>query len=88
MNRSNTVPLLSLEDINRIIQMAWEDRTTFESIFLQFGLQEKDVIALMRREMKRSSFEMWRERVTGRTTKHAKLRQSAQYRFKSSNQKY
>jgi uncharacterized protein (TIGR03643 family) len=42
----------------------------------------------MRREMKRSSFEMWRERVTGRTTKHAKLREPAQYRFKSSNQKY
>jgi uncharacterized protein (TIGR03643 family) len=88
MNHPNTSPNLTLEDTNRIIQMAWEDRTTFEAIFLQFGLQEKDVIALMRREMKRSSFEMWRERVTGRNTKHAKLREVAQYRFKSSNQKY
>ena len=88
MNHSNTAPNITLEDTNRIIQMAWEDRTTFEAIFLQFGLREKEVIALMRREMKRSSFEMWRERVTGRTTKHAKLREPAQYRFKSSNQKY
>ncbi len=85
---NNTASNLTLEDVNRIIQMAWEDRTTFEAIFLQFGLQEKEVIALMRREMKRSSFEMWRERVTGRATKHAKLRQPAKYRFKSSNQKY
>jgi uncharacterized protein (TIGR03643 family) len=80
--------MLSPTDINRIIQMAWEDRTTFEAIELQFGLKEKEVIALMRREMKRSSFEMWRERVTGRATKHAKLRTPAKYRFKSSNQKY
>ncbi len=88
MNYPNAAPNLTLEDTNRIIQMAWEDRTTFEAIFLQFGLQEKDVIALMRREMKRSSFEMWRERVAGRATKHAKLREDAQYRFKSQNQKY
>lgn len=88
MNPPNTAPKLTLEDTNRIIQMAWEDRTTFEAIFLQFGVPEKEVIALMRREMKRSSFEMWRERVTGRTTKHAKLRLPAKYRFKSRNQKY
>lgn len=85
---TNTTSKLTTADINRIIQMAWEDRTTFEAIFLQFGLREKDVIALMRREMKRSSFEMWRERVTGRATKHAKIRTPAQYRFKSTNQKY
>jgi uncharacterized protein (TIGR03643 family) len=78
---------LSAEDRSRIIEMAWEDRTTFEAIFLQYGLREKDVIALMRSEMKRSSFEMWRKRVTGRTTKHKHLREPGLYRFKSQNQK-
>jgi uncharacterized protein (TIGR03643 family) len=67
-------PALSAEDISRTIEMAWEDRTPFESIELQFGLNESAVIALMRREMKRNSFKMWRERVTGRATKHAALR--------------
>ena len=54
--------------------MAWEDRTPFEAIKSQFGLNESAVIALMRHEMKRSSFKMWRERMTARTTKHAALR--------------
>jgi uncharacterized protein (TIGR03643 family) len=61
-------------DISRIIEMAWEDRTPFESIEVQFGLNESAVIALMRRQLKRSSFKMWRERMAGRTTKHAALR--------------
>ena len=61
-------------DISRIIEMAWEDRTPFESIAMQFGLNESAVIALMRRQLKRSSFKMWRERMSGRTTKHAALR--------------
>ena len=61
-------------DISRIIEMAWEDRTTFEASELQFGLNESAVIALMRREMKASSFRMWRKRMAGRTTKHAALR--------------
>ena len=82
-----TVPELSREDISRIIEMAWEDRTTFEAIRLQYDLQEQDVIALMRREMKRSSFTMWRERVSGRATKHEKKRAPGLYRFKSQNQK-
>ena len=60
--------------ISRIIEMAWEDRTPFESIEMQFGLNESAVIALMRRELKRSSFKMWRERMAGRATKHAALR--------------
>ncbi|MDV2994713.1 MAG: hypothetical protein N4J56_004367 [Chroococcidiopsis sp. SAG 2025] len=63
-------PDLAPETIDRVIEMAWEDRTPFEAIELQFGLLEKDVIALMRRQMKPSSFKMWRERVTGRKTKH------------------
>jgi uncharacterized protein (TIGR03643 family) len=54
--------------------MAWEDRTAFEAIEAQFGLNESAVIALMRRQLKPSSFRMWRKRVTGRTTKHAALR--------------
>ena len=56
--------------------MAWEDRTPFDAIALQFGLAEPDVIALMRRELKLASFKLWRQRVTGRNTKHAALRSS------------
>ena len=66
--------LLSPADISRVIEMAWEDRTTFEAIQAQFGLNESAVIALMRREMKASSFRMWRKRMAGRVTKHAALR--------------
>lgn len=73
---------LSIADTDRIIEMAWEDRTSFEAIEIQFGLQEKDVIALMRREMKASSFKMWRKRTNGRETKHAALRSDDVSRFK------
>lgn len=62
------------QQIDRIIEMAWEDRTPFEAIKFQFGLAEKDVIELMRREMKPSSFKMWRARVSNRSTKHLALR--------------
>ena len=68
--------------IDRIIEMAWEDRTPFEAITFQFGISEQEIIEIMRREMKPSSFRMWRERVQGRTTKHAKLRTSGIDRFK------
>lgn len=68
--------------------MAWEDRTPFEAIYAQFGLRENDVRALMRRHMKQSSFRMWRERVTGRKTKHLMLRAFEKGRFKSSNQRF
>ena len=61
-------------DISRIIEMAWEDRTAFEAIEAQFGLNESAVVALMRRHMKPSSFRMWRKRTAGRVTKHAVLR--------------
>ena len=67
---------LSPADISRIIEMAWEDRTTFEAIELQFGLNESAVVSLMRSEMKASSFRMWRKRMAGRVTKHAALRPS------------
>jgi uncharacterized protein (TIGR03643 family) len=60
-------------DISRIVEMAWEDRTPFEAIEAQFGLNESAVIALMRQHMKPSSFRMWRKRMAGRATKHASL---------------
>ncbi len=68
------LPTLSPEDISRIIEMAWEDRTPFEAIELQFGLNESAVVNLMRTQIKRSSFAMWRERMRGRVTKHQALR--------------
>ena len=77
----------SERDLDRIIEMAWEDRTTFEAIEFQFGLKEQEVINLMRREMKLKSFKMWRKRVQGRKTKHEKLRTFAKGRFKCSRQK-
>ncbi|MGG9961406.1 TIGR03643 family protein [Ferruginibacter sp. SUN106] len=79
--------ILNIKDIDRIIEMAWEDRTTFEAIAIQFGVPEKEVIRLMRREMKASSFKMWRKRTNGRITKHAALRSNEVTRFKCSRQK-
>lgn len=78
---------LTQEDIDRIIEMAWEDRTTFDAISAQFGLSEKEVIALMRKEMKESSFKMWRKRVQGRITKHKAKAPEDLDRFKSKMQK-
>jgi uncharacterized protein (TIGR03643 family) len=65
---------MNQETESRIIEMAWEDRTPFEAIEQLYGLTESQVISLMRRTMKPSSFRMWRARVSGRKTKHAKLR--------------
>lgn len=62
------------EHISRIIEMAWEDRTPFEAIQNLFGLPEKQVIKLMRKNMAPGSFKVWRKRVSGRKTKHLKLR--------------
>ena len=78
---------LSDEQIDRIIEMAWEDRTPFDVILSQFGLKEQDVIKLMRREMKPSSFKMWRARVQGRSTKHSKNRSDDVERFRCSRQR-
>ena len=69
-------PLPDPADLSRIIEMAWEDRTPFEAIERLYGLREPQVIALMRRHLKPRSFALWRERVSGRKTKHAKLRSS------------
>ena len=65
---------LSHGDVSAVIQMAWEDRTTFETIYERVGLREPEVIRLMRAELKPSSFRMWRTRMKGRTTKHRALR--------------
>lgn len=75
-------------EIDRIIEMAWEDRTTFEAIEQQFGLNEASVIALMRKELKRSSFKMWRKRVNcGISQKHLLKRRANITRFKCSLQR-
>lgn len=78
---------LTLEDIDRIVGMAWEDRTPFEAIKSQFGVSEQQVIEIMRREMKHSSFRMWRERVQGRATKHLAKRDFAEGRHKCDRQR-
>ena len=76
------------KDIDRIIEMAWEDRTPFEAIKMQFDFSEADVITLMRRELKRSSFNLWRKRVnSGVSQKHALKRNPDITRFKCSLQK-
>ena len=74
--------------IDRIIEMAWEDRTPFEAITIQFGLTESDTIKLMRSELKRNSFNLWRKRVnSGVSQKHLKKRSADIKRFKCSMQK-
>lgn len=78
---------LSVIDIDRVIEMAWEDRTPFDAIKAQFGLSEQNVIDLMRRQMKLSSFKMWRARVQGRQTKHQKLQVDGTNRFKCNLQR-
>lgn len=65
---------LSPGDVSAVIQMAWEDRTTFETIYERVGLNEPEVIRLMRAELNASSFRLWRMRMKGRTTKHRALR--------------
>lgn len=79
---------LSLIDVSRIIEMAWEDRTPFEAIKIQFDKTEADVIALMRKELKRSSFKRWRKRVnSGISQKHLHKRAAGISRFKCSMQR-
>ena len=78
---------LTGEQIERVIEMAWEDRTPFDAILIQFGIKEQDVIELMRREMRTSSFKMWRARVQGRSSKHSKNRSEDIKRFRSSRQR-
>ena len=78
---------LTTAEIDRIIEMAWEDRTPFEAIEFQFGLSEQQTIQLMRREMLPSSFKRWRKRVQSRRTKHIMKREDVVQRFKCSRQR-
>tara|TARA_R110000868_G_scaffold371827_3_gene635607 strand:- start:1007 stop:1306 length:300 start_codon:yes stop_codon:yes gene_type:complete len=78
---------LDEEKIDRIIAMAWEDRTPFEAIEFQFGLSEKEVIQLMKFQLKLSNWKKWRSRVKGRATKHQKLKNNTIGRFKSNAQR-
>ena len=77
---------LSQSDIDRIIEMAWEDRTTFDAIKSQYGLKEQDVKELMRENLKVSSYKLWRKRVNGRKTKHLAKRDFTVGRHKSHDQ--
>ena len=81
----NNPMTFNIQDIDRIIEMAWEDRTPFEAIEHQFGIKENDIREIMRSKLKKTSFLMWRKRVKGRKTKHKKT--SISLRFKSKNQK-
>jgi uncharacterized protein (TIGR03643 family) len=88
MQMSDHIPAkLTVAEIDRIIQMAWEDRTPFEAIEFQFGLRQGDVISLMRSKLKHSSFKCWRARTAARKTKHTALRNAEVTRFKSYDQK-
>jgi uncharacterized protein (TIGR03643 family) len=78
---------LSLRDIDRIIEMGWEDRTPFDAITMQFGLKEQEVITIMRSNLKPNSFKRWRKRVQRRKTKHFKKREQEVVRFKCSRQR-
>lgn len=78
--------ILNIVETDRVIEMAWEDRTSFDAIKLQFGITEQQVINLMRKELKLSSFKLWRIRVQGRITKHRQLLNQTSLRFKCSRQ--
>lgn len=78
----------NVEQIDRIIEMAWEDRTPFEAITFQFGISEAETIAIMRTELKRSSFNLWRKRVnSGISQKHLKKRNPEIERFRCTRQR-
>ncbi len=82
------LPSMDLITTDRIIEMAWEDRTPFEAIHFQFGVSEAQVIELMRRNLKRSSFNLWRKRVnSGVSQKHLVKRSAAISRFKCTRQR-
>jgi len=76
---------MSESDISRIIEMAWEDRTAFEAIQFQFGINQDGVIKLMRANLKLSSFKLWRKRTHGQKTKHLQLRSPEVSRHKANH---
>ena len=77
----------SEKQLDRIIEMAWEDRTSFEAIKIQFDINQDEVIKIMRSSLKSKSFKIWRERTKGRKTKHRKINDISSMRFRSKNQK-
>ncbi|MFN9593629.1 MAG: TIGR03643 family protein [Pirellulaceae bacterium] len=83
----HTPQSLSIGDVDRVFQMAWEDRTSFDAIKRQFGLSPGEVIELMRTELKPSSFRLWRERTAGRATKHVAKRGFEIGRFRCPDQR-
>lgn len=98
MNKNQTLAMPPAEQLtnneleaiieDRVIEMAWEDRTPFEAIFVQFGYKESDVIAIMRKCLKRNSFNLWRKRVnSGVSQKHAVMRSKNIERFRCKRQK-
>jgi uncharacterized protein (TIGR03643 family) len=87
MNSREKYKSINEQDRDRIIEMAWEDRTPFDAIEMQFGLKEQEVIELMRREIKPSSWRRWRERVQGRETKHLAKSIVDDFRHKCSRQR-
>ncbi len=78
---------LTAAQVERVIEMAWEDRTPFEAIEAQFGLRENEVIVLMRNQLSRAGWQRWRQRVQGRATKHATKRADGVQRFRSTRQR-
>ncbi len=78
---------LTPEQVERVIEMAWEDRTPFEAIEAQFGLRESEVIVLMRRQLSRPGWQRWRQRVQGRATKHVHKREPDVERFRCTRQR-
>ena len=78
---------LTPDQVERVIEMAWEDRTPFEAIEAQFGLRESEVIVLMRRQLSRPGWQRWRQRVQGRATKHAHKRGADVERFRCARQR-
>lgn len=88
MERCKTLllkPGLTESEVSRVIEMAWEDRTPFEAIAAQFGLNQDGVIKLMRANLRQSSFKLWRERSSGQKTKHLMLRSAAVTRHKANH---
>ena len=85
--KTGVMPALTVEDEDRIVRMAWEDRTSFDAIERQFGLSNGQVIALMRRVLQRSAFIRWRKRTVGRRTKHDELRGFQFGRFRAPTQR-
>ena len=84
--KKNNKKEFSQDEIGRIIEMAWEDRTPFEAITSNFEIVEPEVIKIMRRELKKSSFKIWRKRVSGKKTKHLALRDNSVIRFRCPTQ--